>query len=205
MDKDLKSIKNFENENNKTEIKKEIPKPDIAELNLLYERISVLEKENKKLNEDLSLRDKENKDLTSSNQNLQEEINFIKNKSATYLKSINESHKHEKDKLLESISKLEDQMKINAAIEINETNYSFAQLKKNEQKLIQSLKECEAELAQYKAKALQINQEKPATPMANEKYIEEVVRNLNIVNQEKNRAIEEKNTLIKVFHFLLSI
>jgi len=177
------------------EIQKETQKTDTVETNLLSEKISILEKENKRLNEELNSRTKENQDLKGSVKSLEEEVGFLKTKAASYLKNLNETHKTEKEKLLETINKLEAQVKAHTTIENNDVNYTVAQLKQNELKLIQNLKECEVKLSYYKSMFLQVNQEKKPK---DEKYIEEMMNNLNISNIEKSKVLEEKNALIKV-------
>lgn len=105
---------------------------------LLYERIAFLETANKKLNEELEIKVKENKGLSQTIENLNEELGFIKNKTAAYIKDMNQNHQIEKENLMEKLRQLENRTKENSQKEQIEKERDINKI--DETKLIEELK-----------------------------------------------------------------
>lgn len=105
---------------------------------LLYERIAFLETANKKLNEELEIKVKENKGLSQTIESLNEELGFIKNKTAAYIKDMNQNHQIEKENLMEKLRQLENRTKENSQKEQIEKERDINKI--DETKLIEELK-----------------------------------------------------------------
>ena len=94
------------------EINSTIDNAQLKDMDFLKEKLTLLEEENKKVNGELSLKVNENKQLTASVAQLREELDFLKNKTARYIKDINESHQREKENLLAIQYELENKLKL---------------------------------------------------------------------------------------------
>lgn len=153
----------------------------------MYERIAALEEENKRLTQQMEAKSQETKGLSNSIAALQEEISFLKSKTQSCLKELNDIHKRDKEKLYQQIRDLEAKSKDNQEGKDELPSFGEDQTMK-----IQENQLLKQKITEYEKQISYLNQSF-STQVVDASNMDKYKEHLSKLKSELDKTIAEKN------------